>query len=247
MARPRRRRMLPSIDPHRVVQALRGPGVDTRTWIATARIDDDDDASRWDAEHGWLVDVTFVGGPLDGEGPVTCKVASPIGGAEQGDAHPPPRGCEAVVVLPEGDPNVMPVIVGYVNNADGCRAPGEVQGEELDEDLARATHLRVTNGSLRWQVGELLALQGETVRVVSNDVELTQEAPTQSYVRGEDLQSALNQFAGQVQTAVSQLAPVGPPSTPVTAGQVATAIGTITAAVAALTGATYLSQRIKGE
>ena len=79
-----------SIDYSRIAAGVAGPGVDTRTWITLARVDADPDATVWDDDLGWLVDVTMVGGPLDGDGPVLCRVASGGQGVGVG-AHAPPR------------------------------------------------------------------------------------------------------------------------------------------------------------
>lgn len=129
------------VDFGKLREAISGPGADTRVWIAAARIDDDPDAMRWDDQLGWLVDVTFYGGPLDGDGPVVCRVASGFANGSGTLAHPPKAGCEVAVAIHDGDPNANPVVIGMVHNGGGCAPPSELFGLPLLEAVAAANHI----------------------------------------------------------------------------------------------------------
>lgn len=201
-------RIRKQLDYGRLRRAMAGPGADPRTWCATARVDDDPDAIRFEEPDGWLVDVTIQGGPLDGE-EITCRVASGFAqnGATRSD--PPSRDCEVLVVISEGDPNANPVIVGQVHNGGGCPVPSSVNGEGLDEQKALATHVLVTphdvdqqiGGFLRQFLGEDLTQEadgnvkiqakGAQAELLAALVNLADAGATQSYVRGTVFAAAL--------------------------------------------------------
>ena len=124
MPTPARKRR--NFDMGRIREAMRGPGADTRVWVATARIDGDEDAREWDPELGWLVDVTFYGGALDQEGPVPCKLGAAFAQNGGTKADPPGLGCEVLVAITDGDGNSNPVIVARMHNGGGCKPPSTV-------------------------------------------------------------------------------------------------------------------------
>lgn len=121
------------LDMGRLSTSVARPGIDPRSWLSFARIDDDPDAVVWDAELGWLVDVTLCGGELDGEGPVLCRCPG------RGQYTPPVRDALAVVLLPNGDPETA-VLVMMLDDADHP-PPAEVNGTAIDEAFARRTHI----------------------------------------------------------------------------------------------------------
>lgn len=135
-----RARIRKRFDLGRLRVATAGPGSDPRTWVTTARVDDDPDAITFDADVGWIVDVTFIGGDLAEEGPVPCRVAMPFGGDGFGVLEPPALGCEVQVLVNDGDPNANPVIIGYLDNSDGCGPPVLVAGFPVTELTATGTH-----------------------------------------------------------------------------------------------------------
>ncbi len=128
--------------------AMAGAGADTRTWVTSARIDDDPDAISFDADVGWIVDVTFIGGDLAEEGPVPCRVAMSFGGDGFGELEPPALGCEVNVLINEGDPNANPIIIGYTDNGDGCGPPTVVAGFPVTELTAAGTHYRKSSHNI---------------------------------------------------------------------------------------------------
>jgi hypothetical protein len=199
MATRARKRPIPDFG--RMREGLRGPGIDTRVWIAMARVDDDPDAIRYsppdgeDGAVGWIVDVTFQGGPLDQDGPVPCRVGASFAGDGALRSDPPSRGCEVAVLIPEGDPNASPTIIAQLSNDDGCPVPGEVNGRTLDEEKALATHvLRTPHGIEEQAGGDITRASDATHRVLGALVELADEDAGQAFVRGNDQLDALNQF-----------------------------------------------------
>lgn len=141
---PTRSRKRRNFDMGRLRDAIRGPGADTRVWTATARIDDDPDAISFVPGLGWIVDVTFYGGPLDQEGPVPCKMGESFAQQFATKSDPPGRGCEVLVEIPDGDANSNPVIVARMHNEGGCEVPLLVNLTPITEDYALANHIVVT-------------------------------------------------------------------------------------------------------
>lgn len=182
---PTRSRKRRTFDMGRLREALRGPGADTRVWIATARVDDDPDAVVWDDQIGWLVDVTFYGGPLDQEGPVPCRLGGAFSQEGGTKSDPPGAGCEVLVAITDGNPNSNPVIVARLHNT-GCNVPTEVNGDPIDEAKAKATHIVVTPHSTDQEYGGTLRISATQMAFLADLVELTQEGATQSFVRGDD-------------------------------------------------------------
>lgn len=135
-----RARIRKRFDLGRLRVATAGPGSDPRTWVTTARVDDDPEAISFESDVGWIVDVHFTGGDLAEEGPVPCRVSMPFGGDGFGVLEPPALGCEVQVLINEGDPNANPVIVGYTDNGDGCGPPIIVAGFPVTELTAAGTH-----------------------------------------------------------------------------------------------------------
>lgn len=133
-----------NIDMGRLREAMRGPGADTRVWVATARVDNDEAARTWDPKIGWIVDVTFYGGPLDQEGPIPCRLGTTFAQNGGTKSDPPGLGCEVLVAISDGDPNSNPVIVGRVHNEGGCAAPSTVNGNDISQGFAESNHITVS-------------------------------------------------------------------------------------------------------
>lgn len=161
-----RARIRKRFDLGRLRVAAAGPGSDTRTWVTTARVDDDPEAISFEPDVGWVVDVTFIGGDLAEEGPVPCRVAMGFGGEESGILEPPALGCEVIVVVPDGDPNANPIIVGYLDNGDGCGPPETVFGFPVTEQTAQGTTYVASKGNLEAEYqgsARVQGLQGVTI------------------------------------------------------------------------------------
>ncbi len=242
-------------DRGRLGQLAGQPGIDPRSWIVLARVDDDDDAIRWtgtdgeDGPLGWIVDVTIGdGGDLDQESEIPCRLGAAYARAGELRSDPPARGCLVLVAMPCGNLNTEPTIIGELPT-DGCAVPGSVNGTDIDEAYALATHILVTTLDVDEEIGgdrRVKTGDGKTHRILGETVELADEDATQSFVRGDDQQSALDAFlttfntwAIAVDGAITALGGVIPPPT-----QMALIQG-ITTLKTQLEEA--LSSRIKGE
>lgn len=200
MARKRR-----SLDFGRLREALSGPGADPRTWCSMARIDNDPDAIRWETDSGWIVDVTFVGGPLDQEGPIPCRVLSSFAGEARGRIEPVARGAEVLVAIPEGDANANPVIIGQLFNGGGSAPPTAVNNVPINEALALVTHILKTPHAVREQAGALYELEATQIKLGKMAV--------QPVVQGTEFNAAMQSFLTALQTFLTSLLapPTGPP------------------------------------
>lgn len=132
------------IDVERLREAIRGPGADTRVWCAQGRVEDPDESLTWDPEYGWLVDVEIVGGDLHGESDVPCRVPEPLGGDGYGEFLPPALSSEVVVLIPDGDLEVNPLVVARGHNRRYCKVPTEVTGLPISGDLDASTPAAVS-------------------------------------------------------------------------------------------------------
>lgn len=245
-----RSRIRSRIDAGRLREMLRGPGADTRTWTFYARVDDDPEAVRWDTTLGWLVDVHVVGGDLDGEGPIVCRVAWPYLGDGEGSSAPVARDAHVVCALPEGDPNGVPCVVGFVP-APGSAAPSSVNGQSIDRDLASSTLILRTSHDYQAEVGSLWRTSAtDDAKLCAQNVALGDADASQAYVRGDDqldalndLVDALDQFAQALATATP-----APPNGALTVANVAAAYAVLAPALVAAKGAlqSALSSRVKG-
>lgn len=191
------------VDRGRLAELASGPGTDTRSWIVLARVDDDDDAIRWsgpdgeDGPLGWIVDVTIVGGgDLDQESEIPCRLGTAYARDGEIASNPPSRGCFVIVALPGGGLNCEPTIIGELPT-DGCAPPSSVNGTDIDEAYALATHILVTSLDVDEEIGgdrRVKTGEGKTHRLLGDALELADEGAGQSYVRGNDQQSALDTF-----------------------------------------------------
>lgn len=190
----------PSIDWSGIADAVRSPGIDTRSWIALARIDNDPDAIRWDDKLGWIVDVTVHGGPLDQEGPIACRVANALSTAGSVASCPVHRNDEVLVELPVGDPNAGPVIVGRLNNKE-LPVPGEVNGYTLDEAFALANLVLRTMHGLQVQLDGDAQVQAANWQLMGGKIYwggAPNEQPTEPVIKGQAYTDALNDWEAAV-------------------------------------------------
>lgn len=229
--RPPRKRARTSVDFRRVGLGLKMPGIDPRAWLALARVDDDDDAVVWDAELGWLVDVTFVGGSLDGDGPNLCR-------QRRGLYEPPHRNGLVLVAVVGGDANMECVILAELDVEDRP-APTTVNGDTIDEAFATRTHIGAFPN-------EDLDLEFENVRV-TGQMKLGAPDADQPYIRGNDYADAEADFLD----ALDQFLTSAPPPGPFGSVNSATFIAAATQLKLALqqfklAKSTYLSQVIRG-
>lgn len=245
------------LNPRALSTMASAPGTDPRTWVAIARIDEDPDAIRWREEEdgpvGWVVDVTITGGPLDQEGPLPCRLGSGFA-ADVGLRSDPPTPGGLVVVLIPGNPNEECTIIAALP-CEGQAPPSEVNGESLTEEYAMANHVLVTPHGVDEQIGGDRRIKtGGTHMLLGPLVELADEDAGASFVRGEDLESAVNaladalqQLATAVGTGLSAITPAG--GGPGIGNTFALALTQFSTAIAQFKGASssWKSARIKGE
>lgn len=195
MSRARKRKR---VDVRRLGEAVSYPGIDPRTWVGIALVEDEEDARTWDPELGWVVDVAMLGGDLDGETELPCRVSEGLGGDGYGEFLPPAAGCEVVVALPSGDPEESPVIVGRSHNARTAKAPATIHGLPISGDVETSSLVAVSPFDTeikrsaysrreeyegeRWHVmAPLLVLEATT-----GQVRLGSDEASQSAVLGDD-------------------------------------------------------------
>lgn len=232
-------RLRPRLDFGRVAAGVSRPGIDPRSWISMARVDVDPDAIVWDRELGWLVDVTLVGGGLDGEGPVLCRFPSSGQGVGAGGYDPPRAGCLVIVAIPGGDPNNDCIIIGQLHD-EGCAAATVVNGVDITEAFAQRTHIFAFPD-------EDLDAAFEHVRI-TGDMTLGVPDANQPFARGNDLAGAIDDFADALILFLDSAAAVPGGFGEVTATGFTTAGGVLKTKAQAFKAARarWLSQRIRG-
>lgn len=196
-----------TLDFNRLGQALSRPGIDPRTWIDLARVDDADDAITWLEGTGWIVDVNFITGELAEEDEVPCQVATWLGGHAQGSYAPVKRGCMVVVLLPAGNANVAPVILGTLHNPEDCPAPSVVNELTITESVMLENIVLVSEDSVEAEFGDSARLRAGTWHIVGDRLHLAPDAvrgdSTQAFVRGDDFGDALGTFLDSLGTFTS--------------------------------------------
>jgi hypothetical protein len=251
-------RVRKSVDVGRIGKAVSQPGIDPRTWTTVGRVDDDPQAVRWVVGIGWIADVSFTGGPLDGETEVPCRVAGNISGSMNGDYAPLPPGCAVIVVLPGGNAEESPIIVGKLSNRKGCEAPLTVNNLPITAGSVAApstpvtvspfdTEIHVSEYNRREQYSGDRFTQANTQTIKANQplagVLLGSELAAFSMVLGEPFINALIAQLQLVILTYTYINTAGTP-TPIAPTPVATDLAWQTATTA-LTAT--LSQKIKGE
>lgn len=133
----------PLTDVRRLGQAIAYPGIDSRTWATAGRVEEG--GIHWDAGIGWIIDVKPYGGQLeDPEGMPVRVLSTGPGGSGFGEYIPPSVEAEVLVVLPEGDPESNPVLVGYLTNEDDSHPPSTVTGLPIGADLTTSNDATVS-------------------------------------------------------------------------------------------------------
>jgi hypothetical protein len=211
-----------------------------------ARVDEDDDAIVWDDALGWLVDVTFVGGGCDGEGPINCRVASQVQGSEIGVYRPPRANGLVIVLVPNGDPNDDAIIVGQLHDVDDFTVASEVNGDNIVEIDASDGEVAADETHITVLPDEDLDQEWRNVRVTAEAMVLGAPEADQPFVRGTDLDDALDDLADAISDIVTAintaLGIAGSPIDPASLALFEAAIATFKAA-----SSTYLSSRITGD
>ena len=173
-------------DAARAGQAVAYPGIDPRSWVALGRIENDPDAVRWLPRSGWVADVTLQGGAVDGQEETPCRVAAQMRGSENGEFLPPAPDCEVAVVIPSGNTEEAPAIVGYFSNGGGCEPPTTVNGLPINPDVPTSvpmttvspfdTEIKVSPYNRQEEYAQSWTLQAQIVMLQSLGL-LTLQAP----------------------------------------------------------------------
>lgn len=214
--------MRKSLDVRRLGAAASYPGIDPRMWIATATVME----IGFDSNEGIFADVQ-----LQPEGDIlTALIASPYAGNGFGFHCPIEKDDTVLIAIPGGDPDAGAWVIARAWNAADKPPADAGDGDDIVEDVIFKTK------------------SGKKFVLIAQDAEIIFHDGSQAYVRGNDLQTALDNFAQAIISAAAALAP-SPPSTPLTGANGATFVAGLTTAAQALSQAaqTYLSTKIKGE
>lgn len=229
MAGVKRRTTLKPVDPNRLADMVRKPGLDTNTWVTLGRITE----AVWDPDAGGMVAFTAVGGPLDGEEDLVASVAPTFAGPGRISSSPITVGAVGIFLVPAGDPNVDIQLIAW-SLGPALAPPATVAGEDMADLFGTAVVLGAGDLPYVLELAELLAqvngdvtaeLDGDleitaaAARVIADTVHLVKGDASQAFVRGNDFADALNAwldatttFATTVQAAstAASLVCVGP-------------------------------------
>jgi hypothetical protein len=227
--------------------------MDVRTWISMARTDveteDAPDVFVWDDKKGWLADVTFVGGGLDGDRR-NCRLISGAQGAGVLSTRPPRPDGLTLIALPNGDPNDDAIIVGQLAD-DELSIPATVNGDTIVERNATEGQVAAIETHLDIFPEEDLDQEWRNVRITADNMTLAVPDADQPFVRGTDQADALDDVFDAIldfATALSASTPA-PPNGALTVAEVIAALPDLVAKISEWKAArpTYLSTKIKGD
>jgi hypothetical protein len=229
-----------TIDIGRLSRLVARPGVDPRVWVALARVTD----VGYDENEGFFADVTMI--PTGEE--QTAMISSLYTGPSYGFWPAVEVGDLVVVVVPQGDPNAGPVIIGQIWNTE-YPPPSEARGTGSDNTDVSPNVVLKTKGGAKL----VMIAQNADFTMTANVVKM--QAANQSFVRGETYADALGVFLDALKVimlaikayataaggAVPALAPAG------TALGLAIDAFNLTIDTFKNARTTYLSTKIKGE
>lgn len=186
-------------DVSRIREAVKGAGIDPRTWGTAARVKD----VFWDDQLGWMTLVEAYGSNLE-QVELECRAASALVGADAGEYLPIPIGAEVLVSLPSASTeDYEPVIVCGLTNKEDV-APTEVNGLPIDGDATSSsdskvspfdTEIKVSPSSRREQYAGKHVDQAKQHVLKADDSSegllLGSENAAKSFVLGEELMTRL--------------------------------------------------------
>jgi hypothetical protein len=247
-----RRRYDPSLER----QAIRGPGVDSRAWGQMCRVvdDADGDAFEWDESLGWLCTMDSVGGPYDGDADNLGRIPSQAQGNGVGYYYPPRATGLVVATIPTGDPNDVMMVVGQLHSEDETApalAAALINGDTIVERDAGDGQVAAAETHMAVFPDEDLDQEWRNVRITADAMVLGAPDAEQPFVRGNDLESALGDFADAISQFAQDLAgsAPAPPNAALTVADAIAASAPLISAAEALKAAfeTILSTRINGD
>ncbi len=201
-----------NIDVRKLAKAIASSGIDTRHWVSYGtvglvdsnnEINYTDKAAIYIGPQGVEVDVILEPSGI----PVVCKYNGIQGGANTVFLSPINPGDQVVVVIPEGNPTIPPVIVGIINS-DYTKVPIG------DDNLPIFKNDRV-----------MLYSMEQPVEIHANTIKLGDDTASQPFVLGtaykadqEKLYQALidHQHVSAVGPTSPATLPVGPDGPPIT-------------------------------
>lgn len=218
-------------DMQRIGRAVSYPGIDPREHAAVGVVEDVEESFRWDPSFGWAIDVQIYGGNLDGETDVVSRPTGLVSGPG-GTFYPPRRGAEVAVLLPSGDAEVAPVVLGYLSNGNpnGLSAPpSSVTGRPIDGTVRVSTpvtvspfdtEITVSPDNSRSQWAGVVVREGTQVVLTGTDlvdaVLIGSPNASQAAVKGDDYNAAieanLDSLLTLLDTAASALSGLGVPA-----------------------------------
>ncbi len=188
-----RRRASQALDTSALAQAVARPGIDPRTWVTMGVVIE----VGWD--NGFVVVVRIAEGALCGE-EVACDVAVPFASALTMATCPIEEGDFAVCVVPGGDANNMPIVIGFLHTGE-TRTAKKVNDLTVDANLVQRAVV-VSNAAVDAE------LSFGNVRLTAEQIRLGPgAAPTQPFVRGRAFVDALEDFLDALDALVGT--PVG--------------------------------------
>lgn len=220
-------------------EGLRGPGMDTRRWVAfgtVAVIDDDGNANYTDTRAIYIgpegVDVDVELDPT-GEA-ITAHYAGIMGGKDVCIFSPIRPGDRVLVVMPEGTNGGPPVVVAILNNANDKIAIDPADKKPYFKNDRVLIYSTKTDVDIRTKDGARVEIrQDNTVNVYADHVNLGDKSAKQQVILGNAYKTdesamfkALQQFCTDVAAAIASDPVILPPPKL----KVALAIGALTAA-----------------
>lgn len=210
-----------NVDVRRLGAAASFPGIDPRSWIVWVTVLE----LGFDAEEGLFADVQVQNESGD---EFTVYIGTPYAGNGFGIHFPIEVEDTVLLAIPGGDPDNGATIIARGWNAADKPAAAFGDGEVPSTDVVLITKAEAN------------------LRLQTPDAQIVMQDGSQSYVRGEDLESALETFGDDLITAAGKLVP-GPGTVPLTSVHGASFLADVNIAVAKLKAAVFLSTKIKGE
>lgn len=192
-------------------EAMRGPGIDPRTWTTAARVE----STEWDPALGWVVVVRAYGSGLE-QAELTCRQASALAGVGAGEYLPMADGAEVLISLPDASTeDGEPLVVSGLSNEEDS-APTEINGLPINGAITSSTsaevspfdtEIKVSPHARREQYAKEL-VQHALQHVLKADqtekgVLLGSEDADSSFLKGEDLVDALIEIVDQLVTLIT--------------------------------------------
>lgn len=212
------RRVRSRADVGRLASATARPGNDPRVWLTLAVVKE----LGFDAEEGLFADVQYQpSGDFE-----TALVSGACAGSRFGSWRPLAIDDTVLVAVPMGDPGHGPVIISRLWNAGDPPPEDFGSGQDPSEDWI-----------------DILGPDKHYILKTSGNGQIKLQAATQSFVRGEDLADAINNFLDAMNIWIGLVA------SGITAGGGTLDNTVFIQAIEALQRArdNYLSTKIKGE